>query len=117
MTSLSSIPPVLAPSSSLRSVAGGMAKPGAALPPWLIAANAETRAAAEESLRQRRPARNPFVWVHGSDLVYPGIVMDRRRVGAGWQILVAYTCPRWDLIEQWLDAEQLSPHVSEATAG
>jgi len=98
-------------------MAGGMAKAGTPLPAWLLAANAETRAAAEESLRQRRPARNPFVWVHGSDLDYPCIVIDRRRVGAGWHILVAYTCPRWDLIEQWLDAEQLSPYVPEATAG
>jgi len=45
----------------------------------------------------------------------PGIVIDRRRVGAGWQIYVAYTSPRYELMQQWLDSEQLVPF--EGTAG
>lgn len=90
-------------------MAGGKNKPSTPLPAWLVAANAETRAAAEEAMRQRRPERNPFVWVIGSDHDYPGIVVDRRRVGAGWQILVAYCTPRHELVQQWLDAEQLRP--------
>lgn len=100
---------------SIANVAGGMAKKGAPLPAWLVAANTERRLAAEEAMRQRRPPGNPFVWVVGSDADYPGIVIDRRRVGAGWQIYVAYTSPRCDLMQQWLDAEQLVPF--EGTAG
>lgn len=91
-------------------VAGGMAKKGAPLPAWLVAANAERRLAAEEAMRQRRPPGNPFVWVVGSETDYRGIVVDRRRVGAGWQIYVAYTSPRHELLQQWLDAEQLVPY-------
>lgn len=93
-------------------MAGGMAKKGAPLPAWLVAANTEQRLAAEEAMRQRRPAGNPFVWVVGSEADYPGIVVDRRRVGAGRQICVAYTSPRHELMQQWLDAEQLVPYES-----
>ena len=99
---------------TITTVAGGMAKKGAPLPAWLVAANAERRLAAEESMRQRRPVGNPFVWVIGSDADYPGIVVDRRRVGAGWQIYTAYTSPRHELMQQWLDAEQLVPFEGTA---
>lgn len=91
-----------------------MAKKGAPLPAWLVAANAESRLAAEEALRQRRPVGNPFVWVLGSDADYPGIVVDRRRVGAGWQIYVAHTSRQCELIKQWLHAEQLLPFEGTA---
>lgn len=97
-------------------VAGGMAKKGAPLPAWLVAANAERRLAAEETMRQRRPLGNPFVWVVGSEADYPGIVIDRRRLGAGWQIYVAFTSPRHELVQQWLDAEQLLPFEATPAA-
>ncbi|MGQ7298049.1 hypothetical protein [Quadrisphaera sp. KR29] len=90
-------------------MAGGMAKKGAPLPAWLVAANAEARLAAEESLKQRRPPGNPFVWVVATEADYPGIVIDRRRVEAGWQILVVYATPGLVMVQQWLDAEQLLP--------
>lgn len=63
-------------------------------------------------MRQRRPPSNPFVWVVGSEADYPGIVVDRRRVGAGWQIYVAYTSPRQELMQQWLAAAQLLHYES-----
>jgi len=92
-------------------MAGGTNKKTTGLPAWLVAANAETRAAAEEAMRQRRPQRKVHVWVHGSAGDWPGIVLDWRREGAGWAALALWTKDDGDFVSAWVDAESLSPVV------
>jgi uncharacterized protein (DUF2235 family) len=103
-------------------MAGGRNKPTTPLPAWLLEANAERREAerlAEVQRWTRRPDRSVHCWVWGSGndgamVQLPGLVLEWRRVGAGWMAFVTWTRAEGDFVTDWLDAEQLEPLLVKA---